>query len=278
VNLSHARIARVFRAQAMPLLIVSVLAPTLGWAQQSLESQALEQQGLTRPQMGWAGTVGAGLALAAKYPGASAQRARLAPLIAIDYDDRISVGPLGIAVAALRWRGLRAGPVLGFQRGRRDSDDPRLAGLGDISSSVTGGFFAAYTRGPLEVSATARQALSHSSNGLSGLLQVNVRHAFVLARTFAAAGPDLEFGNGDFQRTWFGISPVQSSTSGLPVYVPRAGINRIGIHADLTHRATQHILLRFFARLSDLTGEASQSPIVERRVQFDVGAGIAYHF
>jgi outer membrane protein len=278
VKLSYARIPRAYRAHAFLLLIVAVLAPTLGWAQQSLEDQALEQQGLTRPRAGWSGTLGAGLALAPEYPGASSERARLAPLIAIDFDDRVSIGPLGIGVTAVRWHGLRAGPVLGFRGGRRESDDPRLAGLGDISSSVTGGLFAAYTRGPLEISATARQAISHSTNGLSGLLQVNVRHAFVMARTFVAAGPDVEFGNGDFERTWFGISAAQATTSGLAVYAPRAGINRVGLHADLTHRLTQHILLRFFARLSDITGEAAQSPIIERRAQVEVGAGIAYHF
>lgn len=278
MNLPYARTPRPFRAHAILLLIASVLAPTLGWAQQSLEGQALEQQGLTQPQTGWAGAVGAGLALAPKYPGASAVAARLAPLVSIDYDDRVSIGPLGIGVAAVRWNGLRAGPVLGFQGGRRESDDPRLDGLGDISASLTAGLFANYTRGPLEVSVTARQAVSHSTNGLSGLLQVNIRHAFVLARTFAAAGPDLEFGDGDFERTWFGISPAQAVTSGLPTYAPRGGINRIGLHADLTHRVTQHILLRFFARVSDITGDAAQSPSVERRTQIDVGAGIAYHF
>ncbi|MGH8202133.1 MAG: hypothetical protein ACREVO_17490 [Steroidobacteraceae bacterium] len=104
---------------AILLVILAGLAPTLAWAQQSLEGQALEQQGLPRPQAGWSGTLGAGLALAPKYPGASSERVRLAPLISIDYDDRVSVGPLGIAVAAVRWRGLRAGPVLA---GRQQSE------------------------------------------------------------------------------------------------------------------------------------------------------------
>jgi outer membrane protein len=278
VNLLYTRIPRAYRVHAILLLIASALAPTLGWAQQSLEDQALEQQGLTRAQAGWAGTVGAGLAEVPRYPGASTDRARLEPLVSIDHGDRLFIGPLGIGVAAVRWNGFRAGPVLGLQGGRRQSDDPRLIGLGDISASVTAGLFAGYARGPLEVSATARQAISHSTNGLSGLLQVNIRHAFAMARTFVAAGPDLEFGNGDFERTWFGISPAQSATSGLPVYAPRTGINRIGLHAGLTYRATQHILLRFFARLSDITGDAAQSPIVERRTQTEVGAGIAYHF
>jgi MipA family protein len=278
VNSSWTRFLRPFRAQAALLLIAALFAPTPGWAQQSLEGQALEQQGLTRAQSGWTGALGLGLDVAPKYPGASTERLRPAPLIAIDYDNRLFLGPLGVAIAAVRWNGFRAGPVLGFQGGRRQSDDPHLAGLGDISTSITAGVFAGYDRGPLEISATARQAVSHSTNGLSGLLQVNFRHAFVAERTLIAVGPDLEFGNGDFERTWFGVSPVQSAASGLSVYEPRAGINRIGLHAGVTHRASQHILWRFFAKMDDITGDAGRSPIVERRTQVLVGAGIAYHF
>lgn len=278
VNPSWTRILPPLRAHAVLLLIAAIFAPTLGWAQQSLEDQSLEQQGLTRAQSGWTGSLGLGLAAAPRYPGASSDRVRPAPLISIDYDDRVFLGPLGIGVAAVRWNGFRAGPVLGFQGARRPSDDPHLAGLGDISTSVTAGLFAGYARGPLEISATARQAVSHSTNGLSGLLQVNFRHAFVAERTLLAVGPDLEFGNGDFERTWFGISAVQSAASGLSVYAPRAGINRVGLHAGVTHRASQHILWRFFAKMDDITGDAGRSPIVERRTQVLVGAGIAYHF
>ena len=89
---------------------------------------------------------------------------------------RAFVGPFGIGVAAVRWKGFRAGPVLGFERGRAESDDPRLVGLGDIATSVTAGIFASYTEGPLEVSATARQAVTHASNGLAGRLRLGVRH------------------------------------------------------------------------------------------------------
>lgn len=271
---------RTLRVRAIRLLLLAaaILAPTLGWAQQSLEDQALQQQGLAQGPAGWGATLGAGLAAVPRYPGASRERARPVPLLSLNFGDRFFVGPFGIGVAALRCNGFRAGPVLGFERGRSASDDPRLTGLGDISTSVTAGFFAGYTRGPFEISATARQGVSHSANGLSGLLQLNARHVFAGARTLLTAGPDLEFGNGDFQRTWFGISPAQSAASGLPVYTPHAGINRVGLHAGLTYRASTHIVWRVFARISDLTADAAQSPVVERRSQVLVGAGAAYHF
>lgn len=277
---SHSLIRRDFRARTIQLLLLagSVLAPTLGWAQQSLEDQSLQQQGLSQGPAGWGATVGAGVAAVPRYPGASRERARLVPLISFNFGDRLFVGPFGIGFTALRRNGFRAGPVLGFERGRSASDDPHLAGLGDISASVTAGLFARYARGPFEISATARQALSHSTNGLSGLLQLSARHVFSGARTLVAVGPDLEFGNGDFQRTWFGISPAQSAASGLPLYMPHAGINRVGLHAGLTYRVSTHLVWRVFARISDLTAGAGQSPVVERRSQVLVGAGVAYHF
>ena len=278
MNSSRIRNPGPLRAHALVLLLTAGVMPAVGWAQQSLEDQALEQQGLTRVTGGWDVTLGAGLAEAPEYPGANTDHARLAPLFSLDYDDRLFAGPLGVGVAAIRWDGFRAGPVLGFERGRSQSDDSRLAGLGDISASVTAGLFAGYARGALGIYATARQAVTSTGNGLSGLLQLDVRHSFVTARTFIAAGPDLEFGNDGFQRTWFGISAAQSASSGLPIYTPSAGIDRIGFHARLTYRASPHWLLRAFARISALTGTAAQSPIVERRAQVVMGAGVAYHF
>ena len=278
MKLWRIRFPRACRGPAILLLAVASLTPTLGWAQQSLEDQALEQQGLTRGPAGWGITLGAGLAQVPRYPGASKERGRLVSLVALDYGGRVFVGPFGIGVAAARWNGFRAGPVLGFERGRSETDDPRLAGLGDISTSVTAGVFASYTKGPLEVSATARQAVTHASNGLSGLLQLSVRHVYVAARTLVAIGPDMEFGNGEYERTWFGISPAQSAASGLSAYTPGGGINRVGLHAGLTYRASPHVLLRAFARISDLTADAARSPVTERRAQVVVGAGVAYHF
>jgi outer membrane scaffolding protein for murein synthesis (MipA/OmpV family) len=247
---------------------------------QTIEQQALEQQGLTgqaAPDT-WSVTLGAGLAAVPRYPGADRHKVRPVPLVSIAYGDRLYLGPLGLGLVALHWRGLRAGPMLGFQGGRNEGDDPHLAGLGDISSSATGGAFAAYRLGPLAVSTVVRQAISHRTNGLSGLLEINLHHRLPGSRTFLIVGPDLEFGNGDFERTWFGVTPDQSALSALPAYTARAGIDRVGLHVAVTHLTSGHWLLRAFASFKELTGDAATSPIVERRSQFLIGAGVAYHF
>ncbi|MGH8325283.1 MAG: MipA/OmpV family protein, partial [Steroidobacteraceae bacterium] len=178
--------ARLEVLQFMAVLLLTALPLSAVRAQNSIEQQALEQQGLTGPVVPgtWSVTLGGGLAEQPKYPGASSSRVRFAPLAAAAYDDRVYIGPLGLGVAVLRSNGFRAGPVLGLQGGRRESDDPRLAGLGDISRSVTAGVFAGYGFGPLTLSATVRQAISHRTNGLSGLFAINFHHRVPRTRAF----------------------------------------------------------------------------------------------
>jgi MipA family protein len=272
----------VLLAWVAPVLVLALpqIVRAQSVAGQFMQQQALEQQGLAgeKAASGWSVTVGGGVASVPKYPGASGRRVRFAPLVSILYDNRIFLGPLGVGAVAVRWRGFRAGPIIGLQGGREQSDDPHLTGLGDISTSITGGAFADYRVGFLAVSAVVRQALSHKENGLSGLIQLNVHHSIWGKRASFMVGPDAEFGNSDFLHTWFGISQAQSASSGLPIYATHAGIVSAGLHAGFTYRATRHWLLRAFTGVSRLTGAAAESPIVERRTQVLAGAGIAYHF
>lgn len=247
---------------------------------QALEDLALEQQGLNqRPAAGtWNVALGAGLADRPDYPGSSHYQVRPVPLVSISYGDRLAVGPFGLGFAALDWNGLRAGPVLGIEAGRRESVDSHLNGLGDISTSVTGGAFVSYRVGVFDIYATARQAINDSGSGLSGLVQFNFRQALVPRKLEFIAGPDMEFGNREHEQTWFGVTAAQSLQSGLPVYTPGGGVNTVGIHAALTYRASEHVSWRAFTNLKDLTGQAADSPIVERRIEYVFGLGAAYHF
>jgi len=247
---------------------------------QALQDLAVEQQGLNeRPAPGtWSVTLGAGLADRPDYPGSSHYQVRPVPLISIGYGDRLAAGPFGLSIAAIDWKGLRVGPVLGIEGGRRESVDSHLDGLGDISTSVTGGAFVSYRAGMFDIYATARQAINNSGSGLAGLVQLNFRQTLVPRQLYFIAGPDMEFGNREHEQTWFGVTPTQSLQSGLPAYTPGGGVNTIGVHATLTYRASEHVFWRAFANLEDLTGQAGDSPIVERRTEYVIGLGAAYHF
>jgi outer membrane protein len=251
---------------------------------QAIDEQSLEQQGLSQglPAQGkWNVTLGAAVVEVPDYPGATGHRVRLRPLFSILYSDLVFVSPYGLGVNAIRVDGFRAGPIIGYEGGRSETSDVHLSGFGDIDPSLTAGAFAAWRPRPgvpFEISGTVRQAITHTSGGLNGLLRLDYTGHAAPEHWSLIGGPQLEFANREYQQTWFGVTPQQSENSGLPVYSPGGGLNQVGIHAAATYLTASHVLFRVFGEANRLTGDAAESPIVSRRTQLLVGVGAAYHF
>src|SRR5205823_3491090 len=85
--------------------------------------------------------LGAGIAVAPIFPGADSYRAHLAPAIHLAYGP-VFFGIGGLGVNLYRGGGWRFGVNLMPGRGRDESDDPHLRGLGDIDRTWRGGAFA----------------------------------------------------------------------------------------------------------------------------------------
>ena len=254
------------------------LTPALTHAQ-TLGEEAVESQGLTgKTAPGqWDVVLGAALADVPRYPGADGSRIRLRPLFSISYGE-FFLSPFGLGWNVIDVGGFRAGPLIGYEEGRPESVDPRLDGLGDISASITGGGFAAYRVGSLEMIVTVRQALTNTASGLNGLAVLEEHIPLIPRRLLLAYGPEVGFGNSEHEQTFFGISPQQSLQSGISIYTPRGGLQDAGVRASLTYITESHWLIRGFGQVSRLTGDAADSPIVERRTQTLVGVGAAYQF
>ena len=246
---------------------------------QSLPEMELEQEGLAgKPETGhWSAAIGAGLTSRPRYQGADSYRVRLVPLALIRYDNLV-LGPFGLGWMAIHQGGFRAGPVLGYEGGRRESADPHLYGLGDIPSSITGGVFAAYRFAPFEIAATARQAITHRNNGLNGFVRFEYHVQGVPHPWDLRIGTHFDFANAVYEQTRFGVSPLQSEQSGLPVFTPGGGLKDVGFRASLTYVSSDHLILRLFADVNRFTADTADSPIVLQRTQRFLGGGIAYHF
>jgi MipA family protein len=282
-NTGVRRLARRIGAALLAMLLSAASAPT---AAQEISEQELEQKGLGEAPSGkWDITLGAGIGAAPAFPGAQHERLEPVPFAAITYDNLIFLGPLGIGINALRWSsadsqyGFRAGPVLGYGGGRQDSADPHLNGLGNIEPSLTAGLFASYRAGPFEFSATARQAIIHSENGLVGLVSLNYQIPIIAKTLNFSIGPELTVGNAEYSETWFGVSATQGAQSGLPAFMPSSGVLlEPGVHASATYRYSEHVFVRAFANVKELTGDDANSPIVQSKTQAAVGLGAGYHF
>lgn len=127
------------------------------------------------------------------------------------------------------------------------------------------------------MSGTVRQAITHTANGLTGLVQLNDRISVVPRRLDLIAGPTAEFGNARYEQTWFGVSTNKAAQSGLPVYSPGTAVTDIGIHAGLSYHCSAHVVVRILGNVKEIVG-VTNSAVVEKRTQSVIGVGVGYHF
>lgn len=268
------------------LVTMLVSAITVPAAAQEISEQAVEQSNIGGPASSkWNINLGAGIGAVPADPGAKRDELEPVPFASITYDNLVLVGPLGLGFNAFRWAsadgqyGFRAGPVIGYMGGRKESDDSHLAGLGDIQPSLTAGLFATFRAGPFEFAATARQAVTHTDNGLLGLTSFTYHLPVVANKLDVAFGAQLTAANSTYSNTWFGVSANQSAQSGLPVFTPKSGVLlEPGLLASATYRYSENVFVRGFAAVKQLTGDDANSPIVQKKTQGSMGLGAGYHF
>lgn len=259
-------------------LAAGLAAGTTAATAAEIVDQQLERPPVTTPSAsGWDVTLGLGGGYAPKFEGASRYHAVPIPYASISYAGVGSVGPEGFNANVIRSGGFRAGLLVGYSGGRDQSDDPHLHGLGDIEASVQMGGYLAYQWNAFEVRAAVRQAVTHSGNGLDGTLGAT----YTLKPTDAwtvKAGPQLVFADSDYMKKYFGVTAVQSRNSGLREYRASGGLKDVAFGVNSTYRLSQHWMMFGVAKLSEIVGDAADSPIVQTKEQAFAGAGLAYHF
>lgn len=225
--------------------------------------------------------VALGPAVSPRYPGSD--RLGFRPLIAVDRarGDALfvfeapdeSFGPRLLTLG-----NLTVGPSAGIEgkRRRRDTDGR----LDEVGFTVEVGAFANYQLAPsLRLRAEARQGLG-GHKGLIGIVGADY-----VARDgddwLFSIGPRVTLSNGRYNRAYFGISPRESATSGLPAYRPDGGLQAVGATAGLLKQFTPRWGIYTFAKYDRLVDDPARSPEVRRfgsRDQFSGGAALSYTF
>ena len=225
----------------------------------------------------WDITLGAGGGVTSAYPGSRALRGTGVPMFSISYRDTVFLNAQGLGINVVDTHGFKTGPILTYDVNRDEKWDTRLRGMGDVEYALAGGAFLSYGYGPFDVTTIVKQAITHMNYGLSGSVEANY-HGSITSDLSFQIGPDMEFGNANFERTWFGVSSDQSQRSGLRAYHARAGVQDVGVHAGLTYNWSAHSVIQIFAGAKELVSSAADSPLVQRKTEALAGLGIAYHF
>jgi len=217
------------------------------------------------------------------YDGSRAYRLQGGPVINIHYRDIafISTGE-GLGYNLLRGDHYQLGIGVTYDLGRKEKDDlTNLHGMGNIGAAPVGKIFGTWVLSrhfPMILRVDARQ-FAGGAQGAVGDASVYLplpgsSHTFVMF-----AGPSITLATHHYLQTLYGVTPAQSLLSGHPVYeIPRDGTSAAGVGFSASKFLTEHWILNLDTAINQIRGNASRSPLVERRTQRILALSIDYQW
>lgn len=231
---------------------------------------------------GWTVTLGGGVQTFPKYPGDDVLGLHPLPIFGLRrqgtpmpfqaQDEGFGFGLLG------RDSVINFGPALSFESARQESDVG--AAVGDVGFTLeAGGFVELLPVKSLRLRAEVRQGIG-GHEGLVGDLSADliVRDG---DRYIFSIGPRARWGDRDFQRAYFGVTPAVSASTGLATFTPDSGFYAVGVLSGLTWRLGHNWGARGYVGYDRLIRNAAASPIVRNfgsRDQYSGGAGLYVEF
>jgi len=152
-----------------------------------------------------------------------------------------------------------------------------LAGLNDVKASLELGLGLQHTSQHWQVYGTLRYGvLGHGA--FAGVLGANALYRSG-GGLVVHAGPRAEFGDSQFMRTYFGITPAEASPT-LAAYRPRGGLYSVGVEIGAYQPLNADWGITGSVRYDRLRGDAAASPIVRqgRRNQLTAMIGLTRQF
>jgi outer membrane protein len=223
----------------------------------------------------WDVVIGPVVIYSPAFEGAKDMKIRPFPMFSATIGGIVSVDPRGVSVRAYETKGFTLDLKGGYELGRAEDDDDHLEGLGDVDVGGVIGATLGYQIGPAEIYASIDKTIG-GSNGLTGTLGAKVSHRY--ERFLFSAGVSATAADDNHMETYFGVTPKQSTRSGLDAYEANAGIKRFDVEASVTYMVNENWLVRGQLGVGFLTGDAADSPIVQRKVQPNAMFLVGYKF
>jgi outer membrane protein len=222
-------------------------------------------------------TLGIGAAVLPTYEGSKNYETRALPII--NYrNGRFFAGALGgVGYTYSLNKHITFGPLLSYQAGRDEHDDPHLFGLGDIDSGIDIGAFARWDLRPFFLHGTAKHGLGDDINGTQIKLGIGITLAPSPADSLTF-DTSVVWSDASDMQAWYGVTSTQSVRSGLTSYQANSGIRRVSVGALWTHSLSENWFSSLAGNVSRLGQVAANSPITQDRNASLLSAGIGYRF
>ena len=232
----------------------------------------------------WHLRLGAAIARVPRYAGSGAQKTRLVPIVSASRG-RFFIGPvpgggpLGVGATLYANSGLHLGTAASADIGklRKESNDVRLAGLGDIERTQRAHLFASYAFARYTLRAGVAADIGGKKLGTLATLEAEALF-HPAERWSLVAGPSLSWVNQRNMQTVYGVDAEQSARSGRTRYEPGAGVSLIRLTTTLSYRLDEQWSLGTRLSLGRLQGDAAASPLAEQRSQNSAALFASYRF
>ena len=233
----------------------------------------------------WRFSAGLGVVSQPRYPGSADTKTTVLPVFSANYG-RYFIGavpgagvPVGVGAYLVQDSHWRVGAALGgnLNKPRKESDSARLAGWGDIDGTALGSVFASYSDSWWKVGANVITDLGGKDQGTRVSMDFEAKYS-PMANLLLTAGPGFTWADGKYTQTFFGITPAQSASSGLPRYSAQSGVNAVNFNIGANYQLDAQWGLGARFTTSRLRGDAANSPITEKKAQNTFGVFASYRF
>jgi outer membrane scaffolding protein for murein synthesis (MipA/OmpV family) len=236
----------------------------------------------SRGEDGWSLGLGFGVEYETAYEGSDEFGLEIEPAGGLQW--RRGDDVFFFAGEALGWRGVRANSwlleaVVGFDEGRQesDSDDGRLAGLGEQDEGA-------------ELVLQARRAFDADwrywlvgrvvtgGNGNLGLFGVGRRFGDQIDGTGSELNVVVVVHDSEYANHGFGVNAAQAVASGLNQTSLSGGLRSVGINYNFRDYLNDNWQIYGEALFEYFSSEVRQSPIARSNYEAEIGVGVIYLF
>jgi len=222
----------------------------------------------------WSLSIGLGGGVSPDYEGSNDYEFGFGPNISASWRDTIFYRGKSLGVNIIRKKNLKAGLIAARAAKRKEDDNDKLEGLGDVDSGIEVGGFVSYRNKPWRFKAEARQEVDSGHEGALVELSVGTNLPFAKPLVFVELGTTLA--SDDYMESFFGVDSQQSANSGLKKYNADAGIKDVNLSISAGYPITKRWRIGLMVEYKRLLGDAADSPIVDDKNQFVAGLGLTY--
>lgn len=268
------------------LATIGVASLCSGTVQAQTQADATGQQSLVNQILGTQtdANVGLGVGMDQRYMGARDYRFEVLPTFDISRGIFFADAIRGAGLQYQSASGFYVSQTFNYDLGRDDESNffrpgsDNLRGMGDVKGTVTSTLtLSQQITSWLSINALAEFGLDGHQRG--NQYQFGLESSALKTSVDAITLDfDVKLGDGQYNQTYFGVTPAQSASSGFDRYSPGSGIYAYAFTATWDHTLDKHWSTEVVLSATRYTNKVADSPIVQGKTGVSAFTFVKYAF